>query len=51
MERRDWSVKFVLCALGDLNRWVGDKLKVGITGVFGVPRESNNGRGLVELCA
>ena len=32
-----------LCAL-DLNEWVGDRLRVGITGGFGVPAENDNGR-------
>ena len=33
-----------LCLLGDLNGWVGDGTKAGITGVFGVPGENDNGR-------
>ena len=36
-----------LCILEDLNRWIGDRTKVGITGVFGVPVENHNGRRVV----
>ena len=28
-----------LCILGDLNRWIGDRMRSGITGAFGVPGE------------
>ena len=37
--------------LGDLNRWIGDRVRAGITGAFGVPGENDNGRKVVELCA
>ena len=33
-----------LCILGDLNRWIGDKARAGITGAFGVPGENDSGR-------
>ena len=40
-----------LCILGgDLNRWVGDRTKDGITGAFGVPGEDDNGKRVVEFC-
>ena len=32
-----------LCILGDLNGWIGDRARTGITGAFRVPRENNNG--------
>ena len=42
---------YSLCILGDLNRWIGDTMKAGITGAFGVPGENdNNGRRIVEFC-
>ena len=40
-----------LCILGDINGCIGDRTRAGITGAFGVPRENDNGRGVVELCA
>ena len=40
-----------LCVLGDLNGWIGDRVKIGITGAFGVPGENDKGRKVVELCA
>ena len=39
-----------LCILGDLNGWIGDRTRDGITGAFGVPREKDNGRRVVEFC-
>ena len=38
-----------LCILGDLNRWVGDRTRAGITGAFRVTGENDNGRRLVEF--
>ena len=29
---------YILCILEDLNRWVGDMERVGVTGTFRVPR-------------
>ena len=40
-----------LCILGDLNGWIGDRVKAGITSVFGVQGENYNGRRVVEFCA
>ena len=40
-----------LCILGDLNGWIGDRVRAVITGAFGVPGENKNGRRLVEFCA
>ena len=37
-----------LCILGDLNGWIGDRARTGITGAFGVPGENENGRTVVE---
>ena len=34
----------------DLNGWVGDRLRVGIIGGFGVSGENDNGR-WIDLCA
>ena len=36
---------------GDLNGWIGDRTRAGITGAFGVPGENDNGRRVVEFCA
>ena len=36
-----------LCILGDLNGWIGDRMRASITGSFGVPGENNNGRRVV----
>ena len=36
--------------LEDLNGWLGDRLRVGITGEFGVPGENDNGRKAIDLC-
>ena len=40
-----------LCMLGDLNGWIGDRTRDGITGAFGVPGENDNGRRAVEVCS
>ena len=37
--------------LGDLNRWIRDRVGVGITGAFGVPGENDNGGRVVYFCA
>ena len=53
MDRIVDSVKdgYRLCIMGDLNGYKGDRTKAGITGAFGVPRETDNGRRVVEICA
>ena len=35
----------------DLNEWVGDRLRVGLTGEFGVPGKNDNGRRAIDFCA
>ena len=40
-----------LCVLGDPNGWVRDRLRVGISGGFGVRGENYNCRGLIDFCA
>ena len=40
-----------LCILSNLNGWIGDRMRAGITGGFGVPGENDNGRRVVEFCA
>ena len=42
--------EYSLCILGDLNRWIADRVRAGITGAFGVPGENDNGRRVV-FCA
>ena len=34
-----------------LDGWVGDRLRVGITGGFGVPGENDNDRRVIDFCA
>ena len=38
-----------LCILGDINGWIEDRTRPGITGAFGVPGENDNGRRVVEF--
>ena len=38
------------CILGDLNGWIGDRTRAGITGAKGVSGEFDNGRRVVEFC-
>ena len=33
-----------LCVLGDLNGWIGDSKRAGVTGAFGVTGENDDGR-------
>ena len=40
-----------LCVMGDLNGWVVDRVRVGITSAFRVSRENDNGRTVVDFCA
>ena len=42
-------MKFVL--MGDLNGWVGDRVRVDITGTFEVTGESYNRRRVVDFYA
>ena len=42
---------YKLYIMGDLNEWIGDRTRAGITGAFGVPGENENGRRMVEFCA
>ena len=42
---------YTLCMLGDLDRWIGDRVRAGVTGAFGVLGENENWRGGVEFCA
>ena len=39
-----------LCILGNLNGWVGDGTRTGITGAFEVPGENDNDRRMVVFC-
>ena len=41
---------YTLCILGDLNEWIGNKIRVSITGAFGFPRENDNGKSDGVLC-
>ena len=40
-----------LSVLEDLNGWVGDIMREGITSTFGVPRVNDNGRRVVVFWA
>ena len=40
-----------LFVLGDINGWIRDRVRAGITDAFGVPRENENWRRVVEFYA
>ena len=40
-----------LSVMGDLNGWIGDRVRASITGDFGVPGQNDNGRRGVDFCA
>ena len=44
------SRSFRLIVLGDLNGWIGDQKRDGITGGFGVAGENENGRKVIDFC-
>ena len=52
MERTLDSIgnRYRLLILGDVNGWIGDRTRAGITNAFGVPGENGNGRRKVEFC-
>ena len=39
------------CMLRDLNGWVRERLRAGITGGFGAPGENDKGRRIIDFCA
>ena len=39
-----------LCIVRNLNGWIGDRTRACIIGALLVPRESDNGRRVVEFC-
>ena len=41
---------YKLCILGDLNAWIGNSTRAGITGAFVVQRKNDNSRRVMELC-
>ena len=41
---------YSLCS-GRFERWVRNRVSVGITSAFGVPGENNTGKRVVEFCA
>ena len=45
-----WTGLWIEYVMGDLNGWIGDRARAGITGAFRVQRENDNGRRMVELC-
>ena len=42
---------YILCVMGDLNGYIGVRVRAGITDVFGVPGENENERRVMEFCA
>ena len=40
--------EYRLFVLGELNVWVGDNMRVAITGGFGVAGENDNGRRVIN---
>ena len=51
MDRTQDSVGngYRLSILGDLNGWIEDRTRTGITSAFGVPGETDNGRRVVGV--
>ena len=43
--------RYRLCILGNLNGWIGERTRAGITGAFGVSGENDNGRRGLEFYA
>ena len=39
-----------LCVVGDLNGWIGDRARAGITGAFGFPGERKRKKSGGVLC-
>ena len=39
-----------LCILRNLNGWIGDRTRAGVTSAFGVPGENDNYRRIVDFC-
>ena len=37
------GIDYKLCVLRDLNGWIRDRVKPGVTGAFGVPGKNDNG--------
>lgn len=44
------SESFIIIVLSDLNVWIGDRKRNGITGSFGVVRKIGNGRKVIGFC-
>ena len=42
---------YKLWILGDLNGWIGDRVRASITGAFRIPGENDNSRRGMEFCA
>ena len=42
--------EYRVCILGDLDGWIGNRTRAGITSAFGVPGENDNGRRVVDFC-
>ena len=40
-----------LCILRDLNGWVLDRVRGGISNTYGLPGENDNGRRVMKFCA
>jgi hypothetical protein len=44
------SLGFRMIVLGDLNGWIGDRKRDGVTGDFGVEGENENGKKVIDFC-
>ena len=42
--------RYRLCILRDVNGWIGDRTRAGISGAFGIAGENDNDRRVVEFC-
>ena len=43
--------RYRLCVLRNLNRWIEDRVRAGITGAFGVSGENGNGTSVIQFYA
>ena len=41
--------RYRLCILGDLNGWIGNRVRAGTIGAFGLLGKNDNGRRVVEF--
>ena len=42
---------YLLCMIGNLNEWAGDRVRENVTGVFGVAGNNKNGKRVADFFA